>query len=73
MAPLIGQTEVADEDVRLASTRLVRPFNVLGLPALSIPNLTSSFPGGLPVGLQVAGPQFSESGLLVLAGSICKS
>lgn len=73
VAPRIGQTEVAGEDVRLASTRLVRPFNVLGLPALSIPNLTSSFPGGLPVGLQVAGPQFSESGLLVLAGSICKS
>ena len=31
-APLIGQTMVADEDVRLASTRFVRPFNVLGLP-----------------------------------------
>jgi aspartyl-tRNA(Asn)/glutamyl-tRNA(Gln) amidotransferase subunit A len=55
-APLIGQTVVADEDVRMASTRFVRPFNVLRLPALSIPFLTNS----LPVGIQVVGQPFRE-------------
>jgi len=35
-APLIGQEKASGEDVRLASTRFVRPFNVLGLPALSM-------------------------------------
>jgi aspartyl-tRNA(Asn)/glutamyl-tRNA(Gln) amidotransferase subunit A len=62
-APLIGQTVVADEDVRLASTRFVRPFNVLRLPALSIP-----FPAnGLPVGIQVVGQPFREQALFEVA------
>jgi aspartyl-tRNA(Asn)/glutamyl-tRNA(Gln) amidotransferase subunit A len=65
-APLIGQTEVAGEDVRLASTRFVRPFNVLGLPALSIPFSTSS----LPTGLQLVGRPFGEAELLAVAESI---
>src|SRR6185312_2354132 len=51
LAPLIGQTEVIlngeAEDVRLASTRLVRGINVLGLPALSIPIQSQSLPIGL--------------------------
>ena len=37
----VGETTVKlggrEEDVRVATTRLVRPFNVLGLPALSMP------------------------------------
>jgi aspartyl-tRNA(Asn)/glutamyl-tRNA(Gln) amidotransferase subunit A len=65
-APLIGQAKVADEDVRLASTRFVRPFNVLGLPALSIPLGTSS----LPVALQIVGPPSGEPELLAAAESI---
>jgi aspartyl-tRNA(Asn)/glutamyl-tRNA(Gln) amidotransferase subunit A len=56
-APLIGQTSVAGEDVRLASTKLVRPFNVLGFPAVSIPLTT----GSLPVGLQVVGNLNSDA------------
>jgi aspartyl-tRNA(Asn)/glutamyl-tRNA(Gln) amidotransferase subunit A len=52
-APLIGQTVVEDEDVRLASTRFVRPFNVLGIPALSIP----FGPNTLPVGIQLVGSE----------------
>jgi aspartyl-tRNA(Asn)/glutamyl-tRNA(Gln) amidotransferase subunit A len=65
-APLIGQTEVAGEDVRLASTRFVRPFNVLGLPALSIPFSTSS----LPIGVQIIGQALREAELVALAESI---
>jgi aspartyl-tRNA(Asn)/glutamyl-tRNA(Gln) amidotransferase subunit A len=65
-APLIGQAKVADEDVRLASTRFVRPFNVLGLPALSIPLGTS----GLPAALQIVGPLSGEPELLAAAESI---
>jgi aspartyl-tRNA(Asn)/glutamyl-tRNA(Gln) amidotransferase subunit A len=67
-APLIGQTEVDGEDVRLASTRFVRPFNVLGLPALSIPLSTS----GLPAGLQIVSRPGRESELLSLAEGIVK-
>ena len=40
-------------------------FNIYGLPAISIPcGFTAS---GLPVGLQIAGPRFSEDKLLALA------
>lgn len=65
-APKIGQTEVAlggeTEDVRLASTRLVRAINVLGLPALSIPcGLSAS---NLPIGAQLIAPAWSEARLL---------
>jgi aspartyl-tRNA(Asn)/glutamyl-tRNA(Gln) amidotransferase subunit A len=69
-APLIGAPAVAlggcQEDVRLAATRLVRAFNALGIPALSMPcGLTSR---GLPIGLQIAGPPFSEA-LILGAGA----
>ena len=62
-APLIGQTEVNGEDVRMVSTRFVRPFNVLGIPALSIPLSTSD----LPVGLQLVSSPGREPELLGLA------
>jgi aspartyl-tRNA(Asn)/glutamyl-tRNA(Gln) amidotransferase subunit A len=64
-APLIGQEIAGDEDVRLASTRFVRPFNVLGLPALSIP----LGGGSLPAGLQVIGRPFDDEELLSLGAS----
>lgn len=59
-APLIGQTIVGEEEVRMASTRFVRPFNVLGIPALSIPVPTD----GLPIGIQVVGPALGDSTVL---------
>lgn len=65
-APAIGQMTVGEEDVRLASTRLVRPFNALGLPALSIPFGAS----GLPTGLQITGPACSEHHLFSVAESL---
>ncbi len=62
-APLIGQNTVDGEDVRALSTQFVRPFNVLGLPAVSVPIPAS----GLPVGLQVAGKPFGERDVLAVA------
>jgi aspartyl-tRNA(Asn)/glutamyl-tRNA(Gln) amidotransferase subunit A len=59
-APKIGQMQLEingeTEDVRLASTRLVRGINVLGLPALSLPCGYDSL--GLPLGLQLIGRPF---------------
>jgi aspartyl-tRNA(Asn)/glutamyl-tRNA(Gln) amidotransferase subunit A len=71
-APLIGQASVEiggrSEDVRLASTRFARAFNVLGLPALSLP---CGFDArGLPLGLQIVAPAFHESRLLGVAAAL---
>jgi aspartyl-tRNA(Asn)/glutamyl-tRNA(Gln) amidotransferase subunit A len=65
-APRIGEMTVAfgsvTEDVRSAATRLTRPFNVLGWPALAIP---CGFSGaGLPIGLQLVAPPQQEDSLL---------
>jgi aspartyl-tRNA(Asn)/glutamyl-tRNA(Gln) amidotransferase subunit A len=65
-APLIGQTMVGGEDVRLASTRFVRPFNVLGFPALSVP-LSA---GSLPAGLQIVAKPFADEELLAIGVSV---
>ena len=51
----------SDEDVRLASTRLTRPFNVLGWPALAMPCGFSKT--GLPIGLQLVAPPHREDTL----------
>ncbi|MEX2263531.1 MAG: amidase [Bryobacteraceae bacterium] len=71
-APRIGQTTVniagGDEDVRLASTRLVRGINVLGLPALSIPCGLDA--DGMPAGLQIVAPAFQEARLLRIGAAL---
>jgi aspartyl-tRNA(Asn)/glutamyl-tRNA(Gln) amidotransferase subunit A len=57
-----------DEDVRLATTRLVRGINVLGLPALSIPcGLGAS---GLPIGVQIIGPAWDEALILRIGAAL---
>ncbi len=70
VAPLISETHVViddvTEDVRLASTRLVRAVNVLGLPAASLPLPVS----GLPIGLQVIGKPFDEAGVVATAQAL---
>jgi aspartyl-tRNA(Asn)/glutamyl-tRNA(Gln) amidotransferase subunit A len=50
---------------REALLRLMRPFNLTGLPAMSIPcGFTSA---GLPIGLQIAGKPFDEATVLRVA------
>jgi aspartyl-tRNA(Asn)/glutamyl-tRNA(Gln) amidotransferase subunit A len=65
-APKIGEMNIeidgVAEDVRLASTRLVRPFNVLGWPALVMPCGKSV--AGLPIGLQLVAAADRDDDLL---------
>lgn len=56
------------EDVRMASTRLVRGLNFLGLPALSLP--CGEVSDGLPVGLQLVTPAFQDARLLQIARTL---
>jgi aspartyl-tRNA(Asn)/glutamyl-tRNA(Gln) amidotransferase subunit A len=71
-APKIGETLVrvgaGEEDVRSAATRLVRVFNVLGLPALSLPCGLNR--AGLPLGVQIAGPPFAEARILRIGAAL---
>jgi aspartyl-tRNA(Asn)/glutamyl-tRNA(Gln) amidotransferase subunit A len=71
LPPLIGQADVKwkmeSEDVRLATTRLVRAINVLGLPALSIPLHSES----LPIGLQIIGAPFRDEFVLAVGSAMC--
>jgi len=46
-------------------------FNVYGIPAISVPCGFTA--GGLPVGLMIAGPRFSEARVLALAGAYEKA
>ncbi len=69
VAPKIGQDviewggNIPSEDVRLATTRLVRAINVLGLPAVSIPLPVSD----LPIGMQIIGQPGHDEDLLAIA------
>ena len=53
------------ENATVALLRLAMPFNLAGLPAISLPCGFSA--GGLPVGLQVVGKPFEESMILRIA------
>ncbi len=68
-APPVGNTVTAVGDrqvnVDAALPRLTLPFNLSGLPAISIPcGFTSD---GLPIGLQIAGRAFAETTILNVA------
>ena len=67
-APAIADLKKNPDALRPAELRLLRntrPFNVWGLPAISVPcGLTKS---GLPIGLQIAGPHWREELVLRLA------
>jgi aspartyl-tRNA(Asn)/glutamyl-tRNA(Gln) amidotransferase subunit A len=67
-APAIGDLKANPDALRPAELKLLRntrPFNVWGLPAISLPcGFTQS---GLPIGLQIAGPHWREDLVLRLA------
>ncbi|HEY6369025.1 MAG TPA: amidase [Candidatus Sulfotelmatobacter sp.] len=67
-APAIAELKANPEALRPAELRLLRntrPFNVWGLPAISVPcGFTQS---GLPIGMQIAGPHWREDLVLRLA------
>jgi aspartyl-tRNA(Asn)/glutamyl-tRNA(Gln) amidotransferase subunit A len=68
-APRVGQTtvEVGPERVETmwALSRLTRPANLTGFPALSVP--CGFTQGGLPIGLQLTGRPFAEATILQIA------
>ncbi len=55
----------APESVLAASWRLTYPYNLTGLPAISLP--CGFDRGGLPIGLQIAGKPFDEATVLRIA------
>jgi aspartyl-tRNA(Asn)/glutamyl-tRNA(Gln) amidotransferase subunit A len=68
-APHLGETHVRlgnrETSMREALLRLMRPFNLTGLPAISVPcGFTNA---GLPIGLQIAGKPFDEATVLRVA------
>lgn len=68
VAPALAELKQNPELLRpreLALLRNTRPFNVWGLPAISVPcGFTST---GLPIGLQIAGSHWAESRVLQVA------
>jgi Asp-tRNA(Asn)/Glu-tRNA(Gln) amidotransferase A subunit family amidase len=67
-APAIADLKKDPEALRPAELRLLRntrPFNVWGLPAISV--LCGFTKSGLPVGMQIAGPHWREGMVLRLA------
>jgi aspartyl-tRNA(Asn)/glutamyl-tRNA(Gln) amidotransferase subunit A len=69
-APAIADLKADPDALRPAELKLLRntrPFNVWGLPAISVPcGFTQS---GLPIGLQIAGPHWREDLVLQLASA----
>jgi amidase len=60
----LALTEAADAHGALRMTALVRPFNLSGHPALTLPYETDS---GLPAGLQLVGRRNADAALCALA------
>jgi aspartyl-tRNA(Asn)/glutamyl-tRNA(Gln) amidotransferase subunit A len=67
-APVLAQLEEHPETLRpaeLVMLRNTRPFNVWGIPAISVPcGFTKA---GLPIGLQISGAAWQEATILQLA------
>lgn len=59
--------EAGDASRALATSSLVRPFNLSGHPALNIP---FTLPSGLPAGLQLVGRKGADASLCALARCI---
>ena len=65
---LIGSRE---ESVFGVSARFCAPFNISGLPAISVPCGFS--PEGMPIGLQIVGKPFDEETVLRIADTFERS
>jgi aspartyl-tRNA(Asn)/glutamyl-tRNA(Gln) amidotransferase subunit A len=65
------QAERSSTEDALFSIENTMIFNILGLPALTVPCGFSS--EGLPIGLMICGPRFSEGRLLALAAAYERS
>jgi aspartyl-tRNA(Asn)/glutamyl-tRNA(Gln) amidotransferase subunit A len=79
LTPTIPEAAPPLEDVKAGSveevvarmgrfSRLTRPFNGLGLPALSLPCGWST--AGVPLAVQVIGRPFDEAGVLAVSAAI---
>jgi len=70
VAPTIAELQQNPDQLRpreLLLLRNTRPFNIWGLPAISLPcGFTST---GLPIGIQISGPHWREDQVLQLAYS----
>ncbi len=69
--PTIEATDVKDSDAMPGTlgklTRLMRPFNAMGLPALSVP--AGFDKSGVPLGFQLGGRPFDEATLFSLGAA----
>ena len=59
-----GTFEELDFELNYRRPSLANPFNLTGLPAISVPN---GFSDGLPTGLQIGGKAFDEATVLRIA------
>jgi aspartyl-tRNA(Asn)/glutamyl-tRNA(Gln) amidotransferase subunit A len=70
-APLLAETDVAGKPEAAKTiatlTRLTRPINYLGLPAMTVP--AGFVRGGMPIGFQLIGRPFDEAMLYRLGGA----
>jgi len=67
-APAIADLRANPDELRPAELKLLRntrPFNVWGLPTISVP--CGFTQGGLPIGMQIAGPHWREDLVLRVA------
>ena len=75
LPPTINESLAREENVDTghepSETSNCVPFNTFGIPAVSIPCGFSA--SGLPVGLMIAGPRFSEGRVLALANAYEKA
>ena len=70
--PTLAETDIdhgppGTEHRFMAVSANTRPFNYLGLPAISVP--CGYDPNGCPIGLQIAGRPFAEGRVLKVAGA----
>ncbi|HTE43303.1 MAG TPA: amidase, partial [Steroidobacteraceae bacterium] len=74
LPPTLDELIERAHDTKASNPRVTsncQPFNLMGLPAISLPCGFSK--SGLPIGLMIAGPKFSEGKILALANAYEKA